>query len=69
MGGSQDLWLNVANAGLGIFVVALLLGTLLACVVEVVSGFNRRFELRAELERDLRKPGASYLDVPPARHG
>jgi uncharacterized membrane protein len=55
MGDPQHLWINSANAVLGIVVLFLLLATLVAVVAEIVTHFKRRFELRAELDHDLRE--------------
>lgn len=55
MGDSQQFWLNLANAGLGIVVLSLVLATLFAVIAEIVMHFKRRFALRAELDRDLRE--------------
>jgi len=55
MSNSQDLWVNLTNAFLGIVVLFLLVATLFAVVAEIVTHFKRRRALRAELDRDLRE--------------
>ena len=57
MGDPQHLWINLANAVLGIVVLFFLLATLIAVVAEILTHFKRRFELRAELDHDLRELG------------
>lgn len=54
MADSQDLWVSLANAVLGIVVLFLLLATLFAVIAKIVTPFKRRFELRADLDHDLR---------------
>ena len=55
MGDPQHLWINLANAVLGIVVLFFLLATLIAVVAEILTHFKRRFALRAELDRDMRE--------------
>ena len=54
MGDPRDFWIHVTNIVLGRSVLFFLLGTLLATVVEIAANLRRRFELRAELDHDLR---------------
>jgi len=54
MGDPRDFWINLANIVLGFFVLTFLVAALLAVVIEIGAHVRRRFELRAELDRDLR---------------
>ena len=54
MGDPRDFWIHVTNIFLGIVVLTFLVAALLAVVIEVAAHVRRRFELRAELDHDLR---------------
>jgi len=54
MGDPRDIWIHVTNIVLGIAVLTFLVAVLLAVILEVTARARRRFELRAELNHDMR---------------
>ncbi len=54
MDDSQTFWLNVANVALGVAVLGLVVGTVLAVAVELVGRTKRKLKRAGELRHPFR---------------
>jgi hypothetical protein len=54
---AETLWVNIANAVLGIAVVAVFLAISSAAIYDVVVKLRRRRARSAEMDRDMRRLG------------